>query len=209
MFEKFGRISPAIKPAVINRALTGDNSASNNMQEAEIHGLVLQIVLMEPEDPNTIVDLREVKHSETQSKFGVKFINEDLGVAVDDRPHNEVVHMAKAISIRDLHEQVAQCCPPDAPIPSEEWLRLQCWPKTPKAKVSMYYTGKLNVRFMVPKRHHEDVVQQSFDTCVSMLLSSGNVVHSCALMISIASRLENQDTLLLLPKGIGTSWNDF
>ena len=32
-------------------------------------------------------------------------------------------YMAKAISIRDLHEQVAQCFPPDVPIPSEEWLR--------------------------------------------------------------------------------------
>ena len=99
MFEKFGRISPAVKPAVLRhiyRALTGDSSASNNMQEVEIDERVLQIVSMEPEDPNTIVDLREVKHSETRSKFEVfwgeaqKFINEDLGVAVDDRRHNEV-----------------------------------------------------------------------------------------------------------------------
>ena len=98
MFEKFGRISPAVKPAVLRRiyrALTGDSSVSNNMQEVEIDECVLQIVSMEPEDPNTIVDLREVKH-ETRSKFEVfwgeaqKFINDDLGVAVDDRCHNEV-----------------------------------------------------------------------------------------------------------------------
>ena len=52
---------------------------------------------------------------------------------------------------------------------------------------------KLNVRFMVPKRHHKD---EHYCSAVIryMLLSSGNVVHSCALMISIASGLENQDT---------------
>ena len=53
----------------------------------------------------------EVKSKETQTKFNVfwdeaqKFINEDLGVAVDDRRHGEITHLARAISIRDLREQ--------------------------------------------------------------------------------------------------------
>lgn len=89
-----------------------------------------------------------------------KYINEDLGVAVDDRRHGEVTHLAKAISVRDLREQVTVRCPHDTPIPSEEWLRLQFWPKTPKARVSLQYTGRLNVRFMIQKRQfrksHED-----------------------------------------------------
>ena len=96
----------------------------------------------------------EVFRSEAQ-----KYINEELGVAVDDRRHGEV-HLAKAISIRDLTEQVSHRCPPDTAIPSEEWLRLQFWPKTPKTRVSLQYTGRLNVRFMVQKRQfrksHED-----------------------------------------------------
>ena len=81
-------------------------------------------------------------------------------MAVDDRRHGEVTHLAKAISIRDLKEQVSQRCPPGTAISSEEWLRLQFWPKTPKACVSLQYTGRLNVRFMVQKRQfrksHED-----------------------------------------------------
>ena len=35
---------------------------------------------------------------------------------------------------------------------SEEWLRLQSWPKTKAAKVAMQYTGKLNIRDMLQKR---------------------------------------------------------
>lgn len=34
------------------------------------------------------------------------FIEEDVGSAVDDRRHSTVVHMAKAISVRDLREKV-------------------------------------------------------------------------------------------------------
>ena len=32
--------------------------------------------------------------------------------------------MAKAISVRDLINQVSQLCPPGTPIPSELWVRL-------------------------------------------------------------------------------------
>ena len=69
---------------------------------------------MEPEDPSTVIDLREVRSKESKTKFNVfwdeaqKFINEDLGVAVDDRRHGEVTHLAKAISVRDLREQVSR-----------------------------------------------------------------------------------------------------
>ena len=169
MFDKFGRVSPNIKPAVLRffyRDLTGDASSSHDTPEAVIDERVREIINMEPEDPNTIVDLREVKSTEKRTKFNVfwdeaqKFINEDLGVAVDDRRHGEVTHLAKAISIRDLREQVSSRCPPGTPIPSDEWLRLQFWPKTKKAAVSMHYTGRLNVRFMVQKRQfrktHDD-----------------------------------------------------
>ena len=35
-------------------------------------------------------------------------LNEEVGVAVDDRRHLEVTHLATAISIRDLWERVKQ-----------------------------------------------------------------------------------------------------
>ena len=94
MAEKFGRISPGIKSAVLcyfYKELSGDNSASNTSQESEIDEPVRQLIDMEPEDPNTIVDLQEVKKTETKTKFDVfwvqakKFISEEIGAAVDDR----------------------------------------------------------------------------------------------------------------------------
>ena len=51
-------------------------------------------------------------------------------------------------------------CPPGSQIRSEQWLHLQFWSKTPRSKVSLQYTGRLNVKFMVLKRqfrsHHDD-----------------------------------------------------
>ena len=38
-------------------------------------------------------------------------------MAVDDRRHGEVTHLAKAISLRDLREQVSHRCPPATAIP--------------------------------------------------------------------------------------------
>jgi len=126
MFEKFGRVSPSVKPAVL-RFFYRDLMT----QEAVIDECIHEIICMEPEDPSTVVDLREVKSKESRTKFELfwdrakKYINEDLGDAVDDRRHGEVTHLAKAISVRDLHEHVTSRCPSGTPIPSEEWLRLQ------------------------------------------------------------------------------------
>lgn len=120
MFTKFGQISSKVKPAALRflyRELTGDSSASHDTPETVIDERVRSIILMEPEEPGTVVDLREVKSQETKTKYDVfwdetrKYINEEVGVAVDDRRHGEVTHMAKAISVRDLREQVTSKCP--------------------------------------------------------------------------------------------------
>ena len=74
MAEKFGRISPGVKPAVLRyfyKELTGDCSASNTTQESQVDERVRQLIDMEPEDPNTIVDLREAKKTDTKTKFDV------------------------------------------------------------------------------------------------------------------------------------------
>ena len=121
MFAKFGRISPNVKPAALRflyRELTGDSSASHDTPESIIDERIRSIILMEPENPHTVVDLREVSSQETKTKYDTfwdearKYINEEIGVAVDDRRHGEVTHMAKAISVRDLREQVTIKCPP-------------------------------------------------------------------------------------------------
>lgn len=33
-----------------------------------------------------------------------------------------------------------------------EWLRLQFWPKNPRNKSSLQYTGRLNVKYMIQQR---------------------------------------------------------
>ena len=86
---------------------------------------------MEPENPTTLTDLRHMKHPEQKTKCKIflgeaeKFLNEDIGTAIDDRRHSMVTLVSKAISIHDFREQVAAHCPERAPLPSDEWLRLQ------------------------------------------------------------------------------------
>ena len=38
------------------------------------------------------------------------------------------------------------------PVPSQEWLRLQFWPKTKHAKSSLHYMGRLKVKFIIQQR---------------------------------------------------------
>ena len=61
---------------------------------------------MQPEDLKTVVNLREVRSTESKTKIQHLLANEDLGVAVDDREHAEVTHFAKTVSVRDLHERM-------------------------------------------------------------------------------------------------------
>ena len=110
---------------------------------------------MEPEDPQTLFDLREVCSMKGHTKFqafwdeAAKYIDEDVGTAVDDRRHTTVTHLAKVISIRDFRDQVAARLPEGALIPSEEWLRLH---KSPGTKVGLQHTGRLQVKYMVQQR---------------------------------------------------------
>lgn len=111
--------------------LTGDASAAANLTEAEIDGRVK--MFFELEEPDVTYDLREV-HAGRPSKFSMfwekakAFLEEDVGTAVDDRRHSDVVHLAKAISICDFRNQVQERCPPDTPIPCDELIRLQFIP---------------------------------------------------------------------------------
>jgi hypothetical protein len=88
------------------------------------------------------------------------YLAEEVETPVDERRHGEVAHLAKALSARDLLEQVAKRCPEGIAVPSKQWLRLQFWSKNPSLKSSLQYTGKLEVKFMVQacqlRKHHED-----------------------------------------------------
>ena len=67
-----------------------------------------------------------------------KYLEEKVETPVDERRHGEVVHLAKALSARDLLDQVAKQCPPGTPIPCKQWLRLQFCPKNPSIKISVH-----------------------------------------------------------------------
>jgi len=98
------------------------------MMEEEIDTRVKQFLQMEPDDPQTVFDLREVQCPEKKTKYEIfwaeaeKFINEDIGTAVDDRRHCQVTHLARAISVHDFREQVSGRCPEGSLIPSDEWI---------------------------------------------------------------------------------------
>jgi hypothetical protein len=83
-------------------------------------------------------------------KYVEKYLEEHA--AVDDRRHGTVVHLSHAISVRDLIDQVTKICPPDTPIPSKQWLHMQFSPNNETVKVSEYYTGRLNIKYMVQAR---------------------------------------------------------
>ena len=89
-----------------------------------------------------------------------KYLDEEVETAVDERRHGNATHLAKALSTRDLLSNVAQRCPDGTSLPSEQWLRLQFWPKNATMKSALQYTGRFQVKFMIQQRQlrmwHED-----------------------------------------------------
>ena len=55
-----------------------------------------------------------------------KFLNTTEDVPVDKRRHDQIVHLATAISMSNF---VSKLCPDGTKVPSEQWFRLQFWPK--------------------------------------------------------------------------------
>ena len=155
LFEKFGRISPCTKPSALRyfyRELTGDQCSALITQEAEVDKRIKQIM-----NPSILSDLRALNTGHA-SKFNTfweecgKFLNENVGIAVDDRHHGEITRLATAILVRDPVDQAKARCPEGTEIPNIEWTRLQFWPKIPAAKSSLHYTGQFCKKFMVQQR---------------------------------------------------------
>ena len=85
-----------------------------------------------------------------------KFL-EEINPAVDDRRHGETLHMPIAVSIRHLREVIIERLMQRFPgqeknIPSEEWIRLQFWPKNPFSCSALRHTGRFGVKFSVQIR---------------------------------------------------------
>ena len=155
-YNLIGRVSRNSKPYLLRsiyQSLSGDNSASRTTAEEEIDKRLIEV--FSAEDPDIIVDLREfnTNSSDNYSIFWEKcsmFLSECT--AVHERRHDTVVFMAKAISIRDLLQEVSKLCPTGTPIPSKSWVQLNFCPRNPCTHSSKRYTSKLKAKHIVQKR---------------------------------------------------------
>ena len=153
-FDLLAKVEPKVLREMY-RHLIGDSSASTNLNQTEVDERIHRIVTLQ--DPEIIDDLRHCnegrkKKSKVFWENCKKFIENKVETAVDDCRHDQVTHLACAMSVRDLVEQVTALCPPDTPIPSVQWVRLQFWPKNPTAAAQLQHTGKLRVKHMVQTR---------------------------------------------------------
>ena len=141
----------------------GDFSSPCNLDEATTQERIRLII--DSQDPDIIDDLRQ--HNKGRPPIYEyfweecrNFLEEEAETAVDERRHGNVTHLAKALSTRDLLNNVAKRCPDGTPLPSEQWLRLQFWPKNATMKSALQYTGRFQVKFMIQPRQlrkwHED-----------------------------------------------------
>ena len=172
-FSKFGLITPAVKKSILRyfyKDLTGDASVSDTSDQHEIDERVR--LFFELEEPDVALDLR-VNNRSGGTMFDIfwekakEFLNEDVGVAVDDRRHTQVVHIAKAISVRDFKQQVVSRCPSGIAVPCDEYLRLQFVPAHKAYRTASKYTGQLEVRKMVQQRQwRKDHIDSHYAACI-------------------------------------------
>ena len=153
----------------IIHTILGDDSAASNLTEAEVDKRMH--LLIDMEDPDVIPDLRHTNNSSASTtKYELfwnacdTFLNEET--AADERRHDVITHMARAISLRDLRSQVTQLLPPNTPVPSLEWIRLQFWPKS-KSLRSLQNTGRFQVKYMVQQRQlRHSHVDSHYAACI-------------------------------------------
>ena len=144
-----------------------DSAAPINSETRDVDDRVE--TMFELGDPDLITDFREINESRLPKydifwEYASKYLEgeaQESILAVDERRHDIFQHLAVAISTRDFRNQVLKICPPNIPIPSIQWIRLQFWPKNPTYRSSLQFTGKLPIKFMVQSRqlrcNHEDL----------------------------------------------------
>ena len=162
--SKYGRLKNSSKAVLrqVYQELMRDSCAARTAAEAEIDNRVAA-ALLDVNDPDVILDLRKLNGRPKSDVFD-DFWNElaiyvqEITPAVDDRRHGEVCHMPIAISIRHLRDMIAERLRKKFPdthklaIPSEEWVRLQFWPRNPYSSSALHYTGRFDIKYCVQSR---------------------------------------------------------
>ena len=155
--EHVGRLCN-VQPAVIRwmyRLLTEDSCAAVSARQADVDRRVL--LAIDAEDDSLLWDLRQLNEGRPAlyEQFWEecdKYLTEAAATAVDDRRHGDVVHIASAVSVPDLHRIVCSRLEVEVPKPSVKWLAFQFWPKDPARATAAQYTGRLKVKYMVQAR---------------------------------------------------------
>lgn len=154
-YNLYGLISPKSKPFILRNiyhSLTGDQSAARTTAEMEIDDRVTEALSME--DPDIIIDLREL-NTNGRDRFAIscqkcsQYLS--MCTAVQERRHGSVVFMAKAISVRDLVQEVSKLCPDNTPIPSQSWVKSNFCPRNPRTEAAKRYTSRLEAKHYDPE----------------------------------------------------------
>ncbi len=147
-------ISAEVKPAVLRHIY----------KTVQLQSLPMRLPLMNVQDKHLkwktqillLIYVSTMQDSLASMKYFFQktreYLDNVVEVAADERRHDSINHLASAISVRDLREQVAKTCPEGTALPSEQWLRLQFAPKNPSSRVSLQYTGQLDVKYAIQSR---------------------------------------------------------
>ncbi|PKB96241.1 hypothetical protein RhiirA5_435175 [Rhizophagus irregularis] len=141
VIEKYSLIAK-LTPSIWNKLLqdlSGDSSSSSNELTKEMQDRIQTV--LDLQDPEIILDLRIVP-------------------AVHDRRASSVLYLPIAMSISDLKKIIIQKLESKygAPlnseicIPSDEYIRLQFWPKNPATQTASQYTGRFNIKYKIQTR---------------------------------------------------------
>ena len=161
--EKYHHVANTSKSILrsIYRDLTDDSFTAESVLQQKVDERVAKAVLA-VESPDIMLDLRKLNGRPKSAHFDEfwaelsRFL-EEINPAVDDRRHGETLHMPIAVSIRHLRDMITERLLQKFPgqevsIPSEEWIRLQFWPKNPFSCSALRHTGHFDVKFSVQIR---------------------------------------------------------
>ena len=154
--ERYGNVASKVALRTIFEELTDDHSTPENLTSKEINDRFKEA--LNSEDPGILVDLRQQPPDHKKDTYKVFFdaaasyIQEDVGVAVQERRHGNQLYLAKAVSFKALHKTIKGRVPEGTPIPSIKWLRYQAQPRYPNSKTAKLYHGRFNIKMMVQKR---------------------------------------------------------
>ena len=113
------------------------------------------------DDPDIVLDLHSTNGKPNSTRFDqfwdeLQAYMDEINLAVDDQRYGDTLHLPFAISVHHLQvigDRLREKHPGDCPpIPSLEWIRLQCWHSNQYTIRSLRYTEWFQVKFAVQVR---------------------------------------------------------